>query len=173
MRDPDSGLFTPMQKRAVNIRRVAACRENTPAPFGDQLQAQRIEKGHEFAVEKAGKGLPEKRTCFTEMKNKVGYFGDIGDIAAALSGNTELEAGPFHFFKQTGLCSGFSRLPRSHQPCRATADDNDMSCLHYSWFSHFPAASEKSPLKNYVASSFMVCRLQAAKHRVVFHIQCF
>ena len=61
------------------------------------------------------------------MGNKVGYLGNIGDVAAAFSGNTQLEAGPFHFFKQKRIRSRFSCLSRSHQPCRTAADDNDAS----------------------------------------------
>jgi hypothetical protein len=55
------------------------------------------------------------------MGNKVGYFGNICDVAAALSSNAEFESGPFHFFEQKCFRSCFSCLSGSHKPCRATA----------------------------------------------------
>jgi len=134
MSDPDPGLFIPLQKNAMDIWRFAACWEYTAASFRYQFQTQLIEEVYEIGIEEPGKGLSEKRASFTEMRNKVGYFCYIRDIAAAFSGNTKLEAGPFHFFKQKGIRSCFSGLPCSHKSRRAAADDNYSSCLHIQWY---------------------------------------
>jgi hypothetical protein len=134
MSEPYPSLFIPLHKHAMNIRRFAAGRENTAASFGDHFQTQLIEKIDQIAVEKAGKGLPKKWTRIAEMGNEVAYVGNIGDIATALSGNTKLETGPFHFFKQQRIRACLGSLPRGHEACRATADDNHASCNHIQQF---------------------------------------
>ncbi len=110
MLDPDPGLFIPLQKNSPGILRFAACRENTAASFSYQLQAQFIEEFYKIGIEEPGKGLPKKRAGFAEMGNKVGYLDDICDIAAALSCNTKLKTGLFHFF-QAEVCQLLLQLP--------------------------------------------------------------
>jgi len=50
MSDPDSTLFIPLQKNAMDIWRFAACREYTAASFRYQFQTQLIEEVYEIGI---------------------------------------------------------------------------------------------------------------------------
>ena len=99
MLDLDPGLFVPLSKSSLDIRRFTACREHSASSFGYRFKTQFIEKFNESSIP----------FVFIDVDiqgvNKLGYFGQdaeqSGLVAAHLMAQSLESGSNIMILKQT------------------------------------------------------------------------
>ena len=120
----------PPHKAIYDVLSVLAGREDTPPTLSDAGHSQIVEEGHQIVREEPRERLAQETAIGAEMRDEVGKWCYIGQVAPALAGDAQLAARAIHLLEQQRTGPPLRGLPGGEQPGCACTDHD------HAWFRH-------------------------------------
>jgi hypothetical protein len=119
-------LPCPRQETFGDLCRSVGCRKDPAVSFDNRINTPLFEERPEVIAEKPREHLAQECVMLVEMADKCGESRGVGDVTAAMAGQSQLYSRQIHFLEQPNARSGACRPARGHDPCRPGADNDNM-----------------------------------------------
>ena len=123
-------VANPPHQRIHHVLGLPAGRKDPPPALGHGADSPFFTKSHQVSVEELVKGLAEKTPVGPEVGDELGYWSDVGQVAASLASDAQLAPWAIHLLEKQRFGPQFGGLPCGHQAGCASPDHDHPTLRH-------------------------------------------